>query len=131
MNNIDYKLFVPRGAQNFVRFPDGHEILIDDILSINIFLLDDKVVYWIYFRINEDDMYHKLLLKKNNQPTMALLIGNNPYEVHGAAKVTDVSAHAWEEKIQITVCFTVINAKNVVNNPRKVIPHKRGELLDI
>ena len=130
MKNIDYKIFVPRGENNYVRF-DGEEIIIDEILTINVHLGDDKVTYWIYFKIAPDDNHHKLLLKKGKNPNMILLIGNNPYEIHGTAEIIDTSLHKWESKIQITVSFTVINASHTVNNPRKEIPLKRSEILDL
>ena len=62
---------------------------------------------------------------------MVLLIGNNPYEIYGTAEVIDSSLHKWESKIQLTVSFTVINASNTVNNPRKEVPLKRSEILDL
>jgi hypothetical protein len=131
MPPIDYKIFVPRGENNYVRFPNGQEIIINEILSINIFLKDDKITYWIYIKIDEKDLFHKTLLKKNNEPKMALLIGNNPYEVHGQAKVMEVSYHKWEEKYEITIFFNVVNASNTVNNPRKEIHPSRSELLEL
>ena len=130
MRTIDYKIFVPRGENNYVRF-DGEKIIIDEILTINVHLTDDKVIYWIYFKIESDDNHHKLLLKKGKSPNMILLIGNNPYEIYGTAEVIDSSLHKWENKIQITVSFTVINASHTVNNPRKEIPIKRSEILDL
>jgi len=130
MKNIDYKIFVPRGENNYVRF-DGEEIEIDEILTINLHLGDDKVVYWIYFKIDSDDEHHKLLLKKGKNPEMVLLIGNNPYEIYGKAEVIDNSFHKWESKNQITVSFTVINASRTLNNPRKEVLYKRSELLDL
>lgn len=45
MPNIDYKIFVPRGANNYVRFDVETEFEISDILIINIHIGDDKVNY--------------------------------------------------------------------------------------
>ncbi len=131
MKNIDYKSFVPRGENNFVRFYNNKEIEIDDIISINIFLADDKVVYWFYVKILEDDAEHRLILKKGKKPTLTLLIGNNPYEIIGEAEVINTSFHNWEEKFEISLCFTVINASNIINNPRKIVEYDRSEILDI
>ena len=130
MNSIDYKIFVPRGENNFVRF-DGEEIDISEILTINIHIGDDKVTYWIYFKIDSDDEHHKAMLKKGRSPKMILLIGNNPYEIHGTAEVIENSFHKWESKNQLTVCFTVINASDTVNNPRKEVLYERSELIDL
>jgi len=130
MGKIDYKIFVPRGENNYVRF-DGEEIEIDEILTINIHIGDDKVVYWIYFKIDSDDEHHKLILKKDKSPKMILLIGNNPYEIHGIAEVINNEYHKWESKNQITVSFTVINASHTVNNPRKEVLYDRTELIDL
>lgn len=130
MKNMDYKIFVPRGENNYVRF-DGEEIEIDEILTINLHLADDKVTYWIYFRIPSNDEHHKLLLKKGKKPNMILLIGNNPYEIHGTAEVINSDWHKWESKIQLTVSFTVIRASDTVNNPRKEVKLERSEILDL
>ena len=131
MKQIDYKIFVPRGMNNYVRLDSKIEFEIDEIMTVNIHLGDDKVTYWIYFRISADDEHHKLLLKKGKKPQATLLIGNNPYEIVGEGEVMDTSPNKWEEKIQIIFSFTVINASNTVNNARKVIKYERSELLDL
>ena len=130
MKNIDYKIFVPRGENNYVRF-DGVEIEIDELLTVNLHLGDDKVTYWLYFKIEEDDKHHLTLLKKQKNPNMVLLIGNNPYEIHGTAEIQYFDYHKWERKYQITVSFLVINASNTVNNPRKEVKLERENLLDL
>ena len=129
MKNMDYKIFVPRGENNYVRF-DGEEFEVTEILTINIHLGDDKVTYWIYFKIPHNDEHHNVLLQRGKKPKMVLLIGNNPYEIHGIAEVLANELHNWEEKKQITVCFTVINASTTPNNPRKEVEYERSELLD-
>ncbi len=129
MSSMDYKIFVPRGGNNYVRF-DNEEFEITEILTINIHLGDDKVTYWIYFKIPHDDKHHNVLLQKGKSPKMVLLIGNNPYEIHGVSEVIENCWHKWEEKRQITVCFVVCNASDTPNNPRKETPCERSELLD-
>lgn len=130
IKHIDYKIFVPRGENNYVRF-DGNEFEITEILTINIHIGDDKVTYWIYFKIPQDDKQHNLLLRKGKTPDMVLLIGNNPYEIHGTAEIIANDLHSWEEKRQITVSFTVTNASKTVDNPRKEVKPDRFEMLDI
>ena len=130
MKNIDYKIFVPRGKNNHVRF-DGEQIEINEILTINIHLGDDKVTYWMYFKIDSFDEHHKSLLRKGRKPEMVLLIGNNPYEIYGEAEIIDVGSHPWENKIQLTVSYVVTNASNTVNNKRKEQKYSRTELLDL
>jgi hypothetical protein len=130
MTKIDYKIFVPRGENNYVRF-DSEEIEITEILTINIHLGDDKVIYWLYFKISKDDDHHNVLLQPGKKPGMMLLIGNNPYEIHGMAEVIRNELYKWEEKRQITICFTVSNASKTSNNPRKNIIYDRFELLDL
>ncbi len=131
MEKIDYKIFVPRGENNYVRFNIDDEFEIDDIISINLFVSDDKVMYWFYIKIPDDDRDHKLLLKKGKKPKLTLLIGNNPYEIVGEAEVLETSHYYWEEKIQVSLCFTVLKASNTINNPRKEIKYERTELIDI
>lgn len=131
MNKIDYKIFVPRGENNYVRFNTEEEFEIDDIISVNIHLSDDKVVYWFYVKIPDDDQHLKLLLRKGKKPKLTLLIGNNPYEIIGEAEVMNTSHHNWEEKIETQLCFTVINASQTENNPRKEQKSNRLEMLDI
>ena len=101
MNKIDYKIFVPRGENNYIRLQGGTEFDVDDILTVNIHLGDDKVTYWVYFRIPHDDEYYKTLLKQGKKSKASLLIGNNPYEIVGDIEVMQIAPHKWEEKIQI------------------------------
>ena len=63
MNKIDYKIFVPRGENNYIKFDEKKEFEIDEIMSINLHIGDDKVVYWLYFKVLEEEHYYKLLLK--------------------------------------------------------------------
>ena len=128
---MDYKIFVPRGENNYIRLKTGTEFDVDDILTINIHIGDDKVTYWIYFRISNDDEHHKLILKKGRKSQAILLIGNNPYEIIGEMEVMQIAPHNWEEKIQIIASLTVINSSQVVDNPRKEVKYDRTELLDI
>jgi len=123
MQKIDYKIFVPSGINNYILFctDERYEIHIDKVASVTIHLLDDKVVYWLYFRIPMDDLGHKLLLKKGSKPEAVLLIGNNSYEIYGDAEVIETSNHNWEQKIEIKLLYTVPNASHTSENPRKEI----------
>lgn len=132
MNKIDYKMFVPRGESNYIRVvSSGIEFLIDDIMTVNIHISDDRVNYWLYFSIAQDDQHHRVILQKKNKPKFVLLIGNNQYEIHGEGEIMETSLQKWKEQIQITLSFTVYNASQTVNNPRKENPTSRYELLDI
>ena len=131
MDKIDYKLFVPTIDSNFVRFNSEKEFKINDIISINIFPLDDKIIYWFYLKIPYKDEHHKVLLKKGKKPKLILLIGNNPYEIIGEAMVEEISYLKWEENIEVTLSFTVINASKVVDNARKIVKYDRSELIDL
>jgi len=131
MNKIDYKIFVPRGENNYVKFDTETEFEIDEIISINLFLSTDKVIYWLYIKIPENDEHHKLLLRKGKKPKLTLLIGNNPYEIIGEAEVENISYQNWEENILVTLSFVVSNASQTVKNKRKTIKYERSELLDI
>ena len=131
MKEIDYKIFVPRGKNNYVRFNSDKEFEINDILTINIHLGDDKVTYWFYIKIPEDDEYHKLLLKKGKKLQLILLIGNNPYEIIGVAEVIEIMSNRQTQMNGIKVCFSVTNASNTINNPRKEVDGNRFEMLDI
>jgi len=130
LNNIDYKIFVPRGENNYVRF-DEEEIEITEILTVNIHIGDDKVTYWIYLKIPEDDKHHTALLKNVRTLGMVLLIGNNPYEIRGAAEIVTMDFHVWERKWEAKISFTVTNASKTVNNPRKENKADRFEMLDL
>ena len=131
MKNIDHKIFVPRGENNYVMFNAGTEFEITEWVSINIFVLDDKVMYWFYIKIPHNDLHHKSLLQRGKKPKLILLIGNNPYRIIGKAEVIETSYHNWEEMIQIFLCFTVLQASNTINNPRKIIKLERTEIIDI
>ncbi len=131
MDKINYKLFVPRNDNNYVRFDNEKEFKIDDIVAIGIYPLDDKVIYWFYIRIDNDDEHHKILLKRGKKPKLILLIGNNPYEIIGEAEVENVSYHKNEPKIEITISFTIVNASGIVDNKRKEVKYERAELIDI
>jgi len=128
---IDYKIFVPRGAENFFRLNEK-EYLIDEITKVGIDLSDDVVSYWIYFRIdNDEDKDANVRLKPKAKPKMVLLIGNNPYEIHGVARVEYNTFNNWENKREIVVSFRVENASAVRNNPRREEEvENRAELLD-
>ena len=63
MNKIDYKIFVPRGGNNYVRFDTETEFEVSEILTIGIHIVDDKVNYWLNFKIPQDDEHHKCLLR--------------------------------------------------------------------
>jgi hypothetical protein len=130
MNNIDYKIFVPRGENNSIKF-DKEEITVDKIHSININLEEDQLLYWIYFRINDNDHYHKHMLKKNKTLNMILLLGNNPYEIYGKTEVVSFIEQKWEKTIEFAINFIVTNASNTINNPRKEVNYERSELLDL
>ena len=134
MNKIDYKIFVPRGENNYVRFDNEKEFEIDDFKAVNIYIADDKVVYFFYIKIpsyDNEDQHHKLLLRKGKKPKLTLLIGNNPYEIIGECEVLDTSYNNWEEKIEIKISFIVINASKTLSNERKEVKYERSELLDL
>lgn len=127
---IDYKIFVPRGAENFFRL-NKKEYLIDEITKVNIDLRDNKVTYWVYFKISDEDHEANMRLKANSNPEMVLLIGNNPYEIYGVAEVLYNTFNKWESKRAITISFVVKNASAVRNNPRKEKQEEnRAYLLD-
>ncbi len=130
MKSMDYKIFVPRGENNYVRF-DNEEIEIDEIFTVNIHIKDDKVTYWLYIKIPEDDKHHVALLKKVRTLGMVLLIGNNPYEIHGVSEIITMDFHMWERKWEAKISFTVNNASKTVDNPRKEVGYEREELIDI
>ena len=62
---------------------------------------------------------------------MELLIGNNPYIIIGYAEIINIDTHKWENKKQITISYTVVNASDTINNPRKEVKYERSELLDL
>ncbi len=130
MKNMDYKIFVPRGENNYVRF-DKEELEILEILTVNIHIGDDKVTYWIYLKISEDDKYHVALLKNNKTSGMVLLIGNNPYEIIGVAEIVNLNFLPRERNWEAKISFTVNNASKTVDNPRKEVGYEREELIDI
>ena len=131
MNKIDYKIFVPRGENNYVRFNTESEFLIESIATINIHLLDDKVIYWLYVDIPYDDEHHKLLVRKGKKPKLTLLIGNNPFEIIGESEIIDTHYNKIKEAIEVTLSFIVKNASETTKNPRELIKYDRSDLLDI
>jgi hypothetical protein len=131
MRKIDYKIFVPRGFDNYIRFDTDVEFYVEDIATINIHLLDDKVVYWLYFNIPFEDKHHILLTGRGKKPEMILLIGNNPYEIIGESEIVDVYSNKRTRNYEIKASFTVINASDVENNDRKKVDLDRSDLLDI
>ncbi len=131
MNKIDYKIFVPRGENNYVKFDSDIEFEIDNFKAVNLHIDDDKVIYFFYIKIPSDDQHHKLLLRTGKTPKMTLLIGNNSYEIIGDCEVLSTSENKWEEKTVIKLLFTILNASRTVDNPRKVTKYERSELLDL
>lgn len=136
MGKIDYRIFVPSSENNSIKFctNGSFEIHIDKVTSVTIHLIDDKVIYWLYFKISMDDMGYKLLLRKGSKPKAVLLIGNNSYEIYGDAEVIETSNHNWEQKIEIKLLYTVPNASHTVDNPRKEIKSddvERFEMMDL
>ncbi len=132
MKDIDYKVFVPRGETNYVRF-DGEEFPVDDIATVNIHLSDDRVTYWIYFKVPVDDYRKILMLKKGktvSQP-MILLLGNNPYEIHGLAEVQSFHYLKQTTEREVVVSFVIENASQSYKNHRKVVEVERSYLLDL
>ncbi len=132
MKNIDYKVFVPRGEINCIRFDDT-EFPIDDIATVNIHLSDDRVTYWIYFKVPADDYRKNLILKKGKivpQP-MILLLGNNPYEIHGLAEIQSFHYLKRTTEREVVVSFVIENASKSYKNHRKVVEFNRSELLDL
>lgn len=137
MGKIDYKIFVPSGTNNYIRFNTGSrvfEIPIETIATITIHLVDDKIVYWLYFKIAIDDMFHQTFFRKNKKPSAILLLGNNPYEIHGEAEVITKFDYIMEQKTEIKLVYTVTNVEKTVTNPRKEIKTDetdRFEMIDI
>lgn len=130
MNRMDYKLFVPRGDFNFFRVSEK-TFSVPEILTVNIHLSEDKVTYWFYVEIPGEDEEWTFLLSKGKSLEGVLLIGNNPYEVHGAAQVIRTIRDRKTRVTEVTVSFVVTNAKNIRKNPRKEKEITRSELLDI
>lgn len=130
MNQIDYKIFVPRGENNYVRFDTNKEFEIDEIATINIHLNDDKITYWLYLNIPDEDEHHKILTRMGKKPKMVILIGNNPYEIKGEAEIIANRHNKRKEIVELTILFTVICASKTVENERKEIKYERAELLD-
>ena len=128
MKNIDYKIFVPRGELNFLRI-EKKEFLIDEILTVNIHLGDDKVTYWFYINILLEEEYYITLLKNVKKLNSVLLIGNNAYEIYGEAEI--INTYTGKNKKEYTVSFTVKNASTTYGNPRKIKKYKRSELIDL
>jgi len=135
INKMDYKIFVPRGENNYVRFDTDKEFELDCITAINIYLLDDKVTYWLYLNIPNDDEHHKLLLRKGmgkaKKLKLTLLIGNNPYEIMGESEIIDYGYNKSNETIETKILFEVYNASKTINNARKEIELDRYDLIDI
>ena len=137
-NKIDYKIFVPRGENNYVRFNTNKEFKLDCISAINIYLLEDKVSYWFYLNIPNDDEHHKFLLRKGmgkgKKLKLILLIGSSPYEIIGESEVIDYSYNNTNETIETKILFEVNEASNTVNNNRTFPQEEevdRCELIDI
>ncbi|MHA1470038.1 MAG: hypothetical protein ACTSSP_05690 [Candidatus Asgardarchaeia archaeon] len=134
MKKIDYKFFVPNGKNNYIKFctDPAFEIHIDKVASVTIHMIDDKVVYWLYFRIAMDDMKRKLLLKRDSEHRAILLIGNNSYEIMGNAKVIELSNNNWEQKIEIKLLYTVVCACGGAIGLRKEMKDdtERFEIID-
>jgi len=130
MKNIDYKIFVPRGGLNYIKIREK-EFLIEEILTVNIHLEDDKVSYWFYVNIDNEEK-DALTFLKNKHPKIILLIGNNPYEIHGEVEIINTYHDKKKQEIQFTMSFLVINASDTFNNPRKERKIKnRSTLLDL
>lgn len=127
---IDYKLFVPRGAANYFKV-SGTVFSITEILTVNIHLIDDKVTYWFYVIVPEEDEEYKFLLSKGKTPNGILLIGNNPYEIYGRAEVIRTIWDKTQRVTEVTVSFVVENARNITKNKRKETEVSRSELLDL
>lgn len=132
MKNIDYRVFVPRGEINYIRF-NKEEFLIDDIATVNLHLSNDKVTYWIYFKIPADAYHNNLLLRRGRivPEPMVLLLGNNPYEIHGTAEVQSNNYLKHKDKREIVVSFVVENASKNYRNYRKEVEIERSEILDL
>ena len=130
MKNIDYKIFVPRGKRNYLKIKDK-EFIIDDILTVNIHLVDDKITYWFYVNISLEEEHYLLLLKNIKKLNSILLIGNNPYEIFGEAEVINTHIDKRKRVKEFTVSFVVDNASRTYDNPRKVKRYKRSELIDL
>lgn len=130
MKNIDYKIFVPRGERNYLKI-ENKEFIIDEILTVNIHLADDKITYWFYLNVSLEEEYYLLLLKNIKKLNFILLIGNNPYEIFGVAEIINIHINKRARMKEFTISFVVTNASETYNNPRKVRQYKRTELIDL
>ena len=130
MKNIDYKIFVPRGERNYLKI-ENKEFIIDEILTVNIHLIDDKITYWFYLNISLEEEYYILLLKNIKKLNSILLIGNNPYEIFGEAEIINTYINKREQVKEFTISFVVINGSKTYDNPRKIKKYKRSELIDL
>ena len=129
MKNIDYKIFVPRGQLNFLRI-EQKEFLIEEILTVNIHLGDDKITYWFYVSIPLAEEHYIVLLNNIKKVNSVLLIGNNPYEIYGEAEIINTHIDNRKKKKEYTVLFQVDNASKTYNNKRRKIKVNRSELMD-
>ena len=129
MKNIDYKIFVPRGQLNFLRI-EQKEFLIEEILTVNIHLGDDKITYWFYVNIPLAEEHYIVLLNNIKKVNSVLLIGNNPYEIYGEAEIINTHIDNRKRKKEYTVSFQVDNASKTYNNKRRKIKVNRSELMD-
>ena len=130
MKNIDYKIFVPRGERNYLKIEEK-EFIIDEILTVNIHLTDDKIIYWFYLNISLEEEYYILLFKNVKKLNSILLIGNNPYEIFGETEIINSSVDKGKQVKEFKISFTVKNASKTYDNPRKVKKYKRTEFIDL
>jgi hypothetical protein len=132
--NIDYKEFVPCGAQNFIRI-DGKTFPLEKIMTITINMLEEKIYYWINFKITDKDYFcmkdHSL--DPNKHVEMILLLENNPYKIYGISEIHYNFPDNLGQFRSITAAFTVKDISQTISCSRKEEKEEileRSELLD-
>lgn len=130
MNNIDYKLFVPRGSLNYLRIKEK-EFLVEEILTLNIHFSDQKINYWFDIRIPFEEKDYVVFVKKNKFFPAVLLIGNNPFEIIGEAEIFSIGQNIPKGYEEITILFRSNNLNEIYNHPRVEKQKTRGQLLDL
>ena len=130
MKKIEYKIFVPRGEKNYLKIKNK-EFIIDEVLTVNIHLTDDKIIYWFYLNISLEEEYYLLLFKNVKKLNSILLIGNNPYEIFGETEIINKYTNKRKQLREFKISFVVKNASRTYDNPRKIKKYKRTELIDL
>ena len=129
MKNIDYKLFVPRGCSNYVRFDDEKKFEIDEMIKINIDFSIDQIMYWLYIKIPYN--YYKIHKSffKTYINRMCLLLGNNPYEIYGNVEIINETYNKEDRTQQFYISFTLKDISKKNFNVKHI--KNRAEILDL